>query len=70
MRTTLDMRTFTYEELSERAQEAVIGRYALDADYQEFVDEMAKINPEDLPMVDDWARERNIRFNEHGERIA
>lgn len=64
------MQTFTFDELSERAQSNAVNLYYADADYQDFVQEMHEKYPEEIMMVSDWARERGVRFNEHGERIA
>lgn len=64
------MKTYTWDELSTDAQNAAIGRYYSDEDYQNFIEEVQKENPDEMPLVCDWASVRNIRFNEHGERIA
>lgn len=64
------MKTFAFDELDERGQNAAINRYYADSDYQNFIEEVQKERPEESPSVGEWASERGLRFNEHGERIA
>ena len=64
------MKTFLFEELSEAAKENVVNLYYADNDYQAFIEEAQKKNADEMPTVEDWAVEKNIKFNEEGERVA
>lgn len=66
----LSMKHFSFEELSEEAQQNAINLYYADADYQDFVCEMYEKMPDETMMVEDWAREKNIRFDKDGQRRA
>lgn len=61
---------YPWDQLDERAKQNAINLYYSDSDYQAFIEEKAKELPEETMMVEDWARERGVMFNEHGERIA
>lgn len=61
------MKTFAFSELSEQAQANAINFYYTDSDYQAFIDEVQKENPDEIPMVEDWARVKGLRFNVGGE---
>lgn len=63
------MKTFYFEELSETAQQNAINLYYADSDYQSFIEEVQKDNADESPTVGDWAREKNLKFNEEGERV-
>lgn len=63
------MKTFYFEELSEAAKENVVNLYYADSDYQAFIEEVQKENADEMPTVEDWAVEKNIRFNKEGERL-
>jgi hypothetical protein len=64
------MKSFSFEELSEAAQQNAINLYYADSDYQEFIEEVQKVNADEMPGVEDWAREKNIRFDKDGQRRA
>lgn len=64
------MKSYTFDELDERGQQAAINRYYADADYQDFITKVQLENSDESPTVSDWASACNVRFNSHGERIA
>lgn len=63
------MKTFSFEDLSEAAQQNAINLYYADTDYQSFIEEVQKDNADECPDVQDWASTKDIRFNEEGERV-
>lgn len=64
------MQSFTFDQLDERGQQAVIDRYYNDSCSQNYVEFIQNMNADECPLVEDWAREQNIRFTIHGERVA
>lgn len=63
------MKTFSFEELSEAAQQNAKNLYYADSDYQQFFSDVQAVNADECPDVQDWAREKDLKFNEEGERL-
>lgn len=48
------MKSFSFEELSELAQQNAINLYYADSDYQAFIEKVRKSNPDECPMNARW----------------
>lgn len=61
------MQSFTYDELTPRAQDMALERYHEEQIFQEFLAEYEEATEEDLR---DYMASLPWRFTEHGERVA
>lgn len=62
------MKTYLFNELNDDAQANAINLCYADSDYQNFIAEVQNGNPDECPLVGDWACEKGLTFNELGER--